>query len=148
MWILGLLYLEIITQRLEREFDINLITTTPGVVYKVNKINNEIADLQNPSTMPDPSQIKFIEEPWIKATIITPDEYLGSIIKICQDKRGIQKDLSYSGNRAVLVYELPLNEVVFDFYDRLKSITSGYASFDYEITGYKEGDLVKAWHFS
>ena len=93
--------------------------------------------------MPDPSQIKFIEEPWIKATVITPDEYLGSIIKICQDKRGIQKDLSYSGNRAVLVYELPLNEVVFDFYDKLKSITSGYASFDYEITGYKEGDLVK-----
>ncbi len=140
---LGLLHLEIITQRLEREFDINLITTTPGVVYKVNKINNEIVDLQNPTTMPDPSQIKFIEEPWIKATIITPDEYLGSIIKICQDKRGIQKDLSYSGNRAVLVYELPLNEVVFDFYDRLKSITSGYASFDYEIIGYKEGDLVK-----
>ena len=140
---LGLLHLEIITQRLEREFDINLITTTPGVVYKVNKINDEIVDLQNPTTMPDPSQIKFIEEPWIKATIITPDEYLGSIIKICQDKRGIQKDLSYSGNRAVLVYELPLNEVVFDFYDRLKSITSGYASFDYEITGYKEGNLVK-----
>ena len=105
---LGLLHLEIITQRLEREFDINLITTTPGVVYKVNKINNEMEDLQNPTTMPDPSQIKFIEEPWIKATIITPDEYLGSIIKICQDKRGIQKDLSYSGNRAVLVYELPL----------------------------------------
>jgi len=140
---LGLLHLEIITQRLEREFDINLITTTPGVVYKVNKINDEIVDLQNPTTMPDPSQIKFIEEPWIKATIITPDEYLGSIIKICQDKRGIQKDLSYSGNRAVLVYDLPLNEVVFDFYDRLKSITSGYASFDYEITGYKEGNLVK-----
>ena len=140
---LGLLHLEIITQRLEREFDINLITTTPGVVYKINKINGEIEDLQNPTTMPDPSQIKFIEEPWIKATIITPDQYLGSIIKICQDKRGIQKDLSYSGNRAVLVYELPLNEVVFDFYDRLKSITSGYASFDYEITGYKEGDLVK-----
>ncbi len=140
---LGLLHLEIITQRLEREFDINLITTTPGVIYKVNKINNEVVDLQNPTAMPDPSQVKFIEEPWIKATIITPDEYLGSIIKICQDKRGIQKDLSYSGNRAVLVYELPLNEVVFDFYDRLKSITSGYASFDYEITGYKEGNLVK-----
>tara|TARA_B100000700_G_scaffold193519_1_gene213072 strand:- start:27 stop:1835 length:1809 start_codon:yes stop_codon:yes gene_type:complete len=140
---LGLLHLEIITQRLEREFDINLITTTPGVVYKVNKIDGKVVDLQNPTTMPDPSQIKFIEEPWIKATIITPDEYLGSIIKICQDKRGIQKDLSYSGNRAVLVYELPLNEVVFDFYDRLKSITSGYASFDYEITDYKEGNLVK-----
>ncbi len=140
---LGLLHLEIITQRLEREFDINLITTTPGVVYKLNKINGEVTDLQNPTSMPDPSQIKLIEEPWIKATIITPDEYLGSIIKICQDKRGIQKDLSYSGNRAVLVYELPLNEVVFDFYDKLKSITSGYASFDYEITGYKEGNLVK-----
>jgi len=140
---LGLLHLEIITQRLEREFDINLITTTPGVVYKVSKINGEVVDLQNPTSMPDPSQIKFIEEPWIRATIITPDEYLGSIIKICQDKRGVQKDLSYSGNRAVLVYELPLNEVVFDFYDRLKSITSGYASFDYEITGYKEGNLVK-----
>ena len=140
---LGLLHLEIITQRLEREFDINLITTTPGVVYKVNKINGEIQNLQNPTNMPNPSHIKFIEEPWIKATIITPDEYLGSIIKICQDKRGIQKDLSYSGNRAVLIYELPLNEVVFDFYDRLKSITSGYASFDYEITRYKEGDLVK-----
>tara|TARA_Y100001970_G_scaffold290438_1_gene424166 strand:- start:3113 stop:4921 length:1809 start_codon:yes stop_codon:yes gene_type:complete len=140
---LGLLHLEIITQRLEREFDINLITTTPGVVYKVNKINGDIEDLQNPTTMPNPSQIKYIEEPWIRATIITPDEYLGSIIKICQDKRGIQKDLSYSGNRAVLVYELPLNEVVFDFYDKLKSITRGYASFDYEITGYREGDLVK-----
>ena len=140
---LGLLHLEIITQRLEREFDINLITTTPGVVYKLNKISGEVTDLQNPTSMPDPSQIKLIEEPWIKATIITPDEYLGSIIKICQDKRGIQKDLSYSGNRAVLVYELPLNEVVFDFYDKLKSITSGYASFDYEITGYKEGNLVK-----
>ncbi len=140
---LGLLHLEIITQRLEREFDINLITTTPGVVYKLNKINGDVTDLQNPTSMPDSTQIKFIEEPWIKATIITPDEYLGSIIKICQDKRGIQKDLSYSGNRAVLVYELPLNEVVFDFYDRLKSLTSGYASFDYEITDYKEGDLVK-----
>jgi len=140
---LGLLHLEIITQRLEREFDINLITTTPGVIYKVHKINSDIINLQNPSNMPDPSQIKMIEEPWIKATIITPDEYLGSIIKICQDKRGMQTNLTYSGNRAVLSYELPLNEVVFDFYDRLKSISSGYASFDYEITGYKEGDLVK-----
>ena len=140
---LGLLHLEIITQRLEREFDINLITTTPGVIYKVHKINSDIINLQNPSNMPDSSQIKMIEEPWIKATIITPDEYLGSIIKICQDKRGIQTNLTYSGNRAVLSYELPLNEVEFDFYDRLKSISSGYASFDYEITGYKEGDLVK-----
>jgi len=140
---LGLLHLEIITQRLEREFDINLITTTPGVVYKVYLNNGKIIDLQNPSSLPDPTYIKFIEEPWIKATIITPDQYLGSIIKICQDKRGIQTNLSYSGNRAVLNYELPLNEVVFDFYDRLKSLTSGYGSFDYEIIGHREGDLVK-----
>ena len=140
---LGLLHLEIITQRLEREFDINLLTTTPGVVYKVHLNNGDIVNLQNPSSLPDPTHIKFIEEPWIKATIITPDQYLGSIIKICQDKRGVQTNLTYSGNRAVLNYELPLNEVVFDFYDRLKSMTSGYGSFDYEITDYKEGDLVK-----
>jgi len=140
---LGLLHLEIITERLEREFDINLLTTTPGVVYKVNLNSGDIIDLQNPSSLPDPTQIKFIEEPWIKATIITPDEYLGSIIKICQDKRGKQTNLSYSGNRAVLNYEIPLNEVVFDFNDRLKSISSGYASFDYEIVGHREGDLVK-----
>jgi len=140
---LGLLHLEIITQRLEREFDINLITTTPGVIYKLNKRDGSIKELQNPTDMPDPTQIESIEEPWIKATIIAPDQYLGSIIKICQDKRGKQINLTYSGNRAVLIYELPLNEVVFDFYDRLKSISSGYASFDYEITGYKEGDLVK-----
>ena len=140
---LGLLHLEIITERLEREFDVNLITTTPGVIYKVHKVKGEVVDLQNPSSMPDPTQIIKIEEPWIKATIITPDEYLGSIIKICQDKRGIQTNLSYSGNRAVLSYDLPLNEVVFDFNDRLKSVSSGYASFDYEITGHKEGNLVK-----
>ena len=140
---LGLLHLEIITQRLEREFDLNLLTTTPGVVYKVHLNNGNIINLHNPSSLPDPTHIKSIEEPWIKATIITPDEYLGSIIKICQDKRGIQTNLSYSGNRAVLNYELPLNEVVFDFYDRLKSMTSGYGSFDYEITDYKEGNLVK-----
>ncbi len=140
---LGLLHLEIITQRLEREFDINLITTTPGVIYKLNKRDGSIKELQNPTDMPDPTQIESIEEPWIKATIITPDKFLGSIIKICQDKRGNQINLTYSGNRAVLIYELPLNEVVFDFYDRLKSISSGYASFDYEITGYKEGELVK-----
>ena len=140
---LGLLHLEIITERLEREFDVNLITTTPGVIYKLHKIKGEVVDLQNPSNMPDPTQIKKIEEPWINATIITPDEYLGSIIKICQDKRGIQTNLSYSGKRAVLSYNLPLNEVVFDFNDRLKSVSSGYASFDYEITGHKEGDLVK-----
>jgi len=140
---LGLLHLEIITERLEREFDINLLTTTPGVVYKVHLNNEEIIELQNPSSLPNPTHIKFIEEPWIKATIITPDEYLGSIIKICQNKRGIQKNLTYSGNRAVLNYELPLNEVVFDFNDRLKSMTSGYASFDYEIIEHREGDLVK-----
>ena len=140
---LGLLHLEIITERLEREFDVNLITTTPGVIYKVHKVKGDVIDLQNPSSMPDPTQITKIEEPWISATIITPDEYLGSIIKICQDKRGIQTNLNYSGNRAVLSYNLPLNEVVFDFNDRLKSVSSGYASFDYEITGHKEGDLVK-----
>jgi len=140
---LGLLHLEIITQRLEREFDINLITTTPGVVYKVYLNNGKVIDLQNPSSLPEPTHVKFIEEPWIKSTIITPDQYLGSIIKMCQDKRGIQTNLTYSGNRAVLNYELPLNEVVFDFYDRLKSMTSGYGSFDYEILEHREGDLVK-----
>ena len=140
---LGLLHLEIITQRLEREFDIALITTTPGVIYKINKRDGSVQELQNPVDMPDPTQILSIEEPWIKATIITPDQYLGSVIKTCQDKRGIQNNLTYSGNRAVLSYELPLNEVVFDFYDRIKSISSGYASFDYEIIGYREGDLVK-----
>ena len=140
---LGLLHLEIITERLEREFDINLLTTTPGVVYKVHMNKGDIIELQNPSSLPEPTLIKFIEEPWIKATIITPDQYLGPIIKVCQDKRGVQTNLSYSGNRAVLNYEIPLNEVVFDFNDRLKSMTSGYASFDYEIIGHKEGDLVK-----
>ncbi len=140
---LGLLHLEIISERLEREFDINLLTTTPGVVYKVHLNNGSIIELQNPSSLPDPTLIDLIEEPWIKATIITPDEYLGSIIKMCQEKRGIQTNLSYSGNRAVLNYELPLNEVVFDFNDRIKSMTSGYASFDYDIMEHREGDLVK-----
>ena len=140
---LGLLHLEIITERLEREFDLNLLTTTPGVVYKVHLNKGPIIELQNPSSLPDPTHIKLIEEPWIKATIITPDQYLGSIIKMCQDKRGIQTNLSYSGNRAVLNYEIPLNEVVFDFNDRLKSMTSGYGSFDYEIIEHREGDLVK-----
>ena len=140
---LGLLHLEIVTERLEREFDINLLTTTPGVVYKVHLNSGKIFDLQNPSSLPDPTLIKLIEEPWIKATIITPDQYLGSIIKLCQNKRGVQTNLTYSGNRAVLNYDIPLNEVVFDFNDRLKSMTSGYASFDYEITGHKEGSLVK-----
>ena len=140
---LGLLHLEIITERLEREFDITLIASTPGVIYKIKKRNGSVQELQNPTDMPDPTQILSIKEPWIKATIITPDQYLGSVIKICQDKRGVQNNLTYSGNRAVLTYELPLNEVVFDFYDRIKSVSSGYASFDYEITGYKEGNLVK-----
>jgi GTP-binding protein LepA len=140
---LGLLHLEITTERLEREFDVSLITTTPGVIYKVHKEKGEIMDLQNPSNMPDPTHIEKIEEPWIKATIITPDEYLGTIIKICQDKRGVQTNLTYSGSRAVLSYELPLNEIVFDFNDKLKSVSSGYASFEYEITGHREGDLVK-----
>ena len=140
---LGLLHLEIVTERLEREFDINLLTTTPGVVYKVHMNNGEVKNLQNPSNLPEPNLIKFIEEPWIKATIITPDQYLGAIMKLCQNKRGVQTNLSYSGNRAVVNYEIPLNEVVFDFNDRLKSMTSGYASFDYEIIGHKEGDLVK-----
>ena len=140
---LGLLHLEIITQRLEREFDLNLLTTTPGVVYKVYLNNGNVINLHNPSSLPDPTYINLIEEPWIKATIITPDQYLGSIIKLCQDKRGIQTNLTYSGARAVLNYELPLNEVVFDFYDRLKSMTSGYGSFDYEIVDHREGDLVK-----
>ena len=128
---------------LEREFDVSLITTTPGVIYKVHTRKGEVINLQNPTNMPDPSLIEKIEEPWIKATIITPDEYLGTIIKICQDKRGLQTNLEYSGKRAVLSYELPLNEVVFDFNDRLKSVTSGYASYDYELLGYREGNLVK-----
>ena len=140
---LGLLHLEIAVQRLDREYDLNLITTTPGVVYKLEKLDGTKNDLQNPSSMPEPNYIKAIKEPWINATLITPDEYLGSIIKLCEEKRGLQKNLSYSGNRAVLKYELPLNEVVFDFYDRLKSISSGYASFDYEISEYKKGDLIK-----
>ncbi len=140
---LGLLHLEIVVQRLEREYDINLITTTPGVVYKLETNNGKIIDLQNPTNMPEPSIIKSIKEPWIIATIITPDEYLGSIIKLCEDKRGIQKDMNYSGNRVVLKYDMPLNEVVFDFYDKIKSITSGYASFDYEISEYREGNLIK-----
>ena len=140
---LGLLHLEIITQRLEREFDVNLITTTPGVIYKIKKNNGETLNLQNPTNMPDPSQIEKIEEPWIKATIITPDEYLGSIIKFARINEVFKQIKTYSGKRAVLAYEMPLNEVVFDFYDRLKSVSSGYASFDYEIIGHREGELVK-----
>jgi GTP-binding protein LepA len=140
---LGLLHLEIIQERLTREYDLDLITTAPSVVYKVFKNDGSMIELHNPADMPDPVYIEHIEEPWIEATIFVPDEYLGSILKLCQDRRGIQKNLTYVAGRAQVVYELPLNEVVFDFYDRLKSISRGYASFDYHQTGYVEGDLVK-----
>ncbi len=140
---LGLLHLEIIQERLEREFDLDLITTAPSVVYRVHLTNGELKELHNPADMPDVMRIKEIEEPWIKATIFVPDEYLGSILKLCQDRRGVQLELTYAGARAMLVYRLPLNEVVFDFYDRLKSVSRGYASFDYQIDGYELGDLVK-----
>ncbi|MFP1132497.1 translation elongation factor 4 [Asticcacaulis sp. W401b] len=140
---LGLLHLEIIQERLSREFNLDLIATAPSVVYKIYMNNGDVIDLHNPADMPDPVKIDHIEEPWIKATIFTPDDYLGAVIKLCQDRRGIQTDLSYVGSRAMAVYELPLNEVVFDFYDRLKSISKGYASFDYTIEEYREGDLVK-----
>ncbi|MCE7796114.1 translation elongation factor 4 [Sphingobium sufflavum] len=141
---LGLLHLEIIQERLTREYDLDLITTAPSVVYKIQLThgNGEI-ELHNPADMPDPTRIADIEEPWIEAVIYCPDEYLGSILKLCQDRRGIQKNLTYVGGRAQATYELPLNEVVFDFYDRLKSISRGYASFDYHQIGYREGDLVK-----
>jgi GTP-binding protein LepA len=140
---LGLLHLEIIQERLSREFDLDLIATAPSVVYKILQRDGEVMDLHNPADMPDPMKIETIEEPWIKATILTPDEYLGSVLKLCQDRRGVQVDLSYVGSRAKVIYELPLNEVVFDFYDRLKSVSKGYASFDYSIIGYREGDLVR-----
>jgi GTP-binding protein LepA len=139
---LGLLHLEIIQERLEREFNLDLITTAPSVIYKVHLTNGTMRELHNPVDMPDPSQIELIEEPWIKATVLTPDEYLGSILQLCNDRRGEQVELTYVGNRAMLVYKLPLNEVVFDFYDRLKSISRGYASFDYTLDEYREGDLV------
>ena len=140
---LGLLHLEIIQERLSREFDLDLIATAPSVVYRIFLTNGERVELHNPADMPDPVKVDHIEEPWIKATIITPDDYLGSVIKLCQDRRGEQRELSYVGSRAMVVYDLPLNEVVFDFYDRLKSVSKGYASFDYAIEGYREGDLVK-----
>jgi GTP-binding protein LepA len=145
---LGLLHLEIIQERLIREYDLDLITTAPSVVYKLNlsHTKNEdakVIELHNPADMPDVNRIESIEEPWIEATIYSPDEYLGPILKLCQDRRGIQKNLTYVGGRAQLVYELPLNEVVFDFYDRLKSMSKGYASFDYHQIGHREGDLVK-----
>jgi len=139
---LGLLHLEIIQERLEREFDLDLITTAPSVVYQIYLTNGEMMALHNPADMPDPVKIDHIEEPWIKATIFVPDEFLGGVLTLCEERRGIQLDLTYAGSRAMIVYRLPLNEVVFDFYDRLKSISRGYASFDYQMDGYTEGDLV------
>ncbi len=139
---LGLLHLEIIQERLEREFNLDLITTAPSVVYQIHLTNGEMLPLHNPVDMPDPVRIAHIEEPWIRATIMVPDEYLGSVLALCEERRGVQKDLTYAGARAMVVYRLPLNEVVFDFYDRLKSVSRGYASFDYQMDGYAEGDLV------
>jgi GTP-binding protein LepA len=140
---LGLLHLEIIRERLEREFNLDLIATAPSVIYRVYLTDGTMRELHNPADMPEPQRIAKIEEPWIEATILVPDEHLGSVLKLCEDRRGRQKNLSYAGARALVVYELPLNEVVFDFYDRLKSVSRGYASFDYHIIGYEEGDLVK-----
>lgn len=140
---LGLLHLEIIQERLEREFNLDLIATAPSVVYKLLLTDGSEMELHNPADMPDPMKIEEIREPWIRATILTPDEYLGAILKLCQDRRGVQADLSYVGSRAMVTYDLPLNEVVFDFYDRLKSVSKGYASFDYHLSDYKAGDLVK-----
>jgi GTP-binding protein LepA len=140
---LGLLHLEIIQERLEREFNLDLISTAPSVVYHLRMTDGALKELHNPADMPDVMKIDAIEEPWIRATILTPDEYLGAVLKLCQDRRGIQIDLNYVGKRAMVVYDLPLNEVVFDFYDRLKSVSKGYASFDYHISDYREGDLVK-----
>jgi len=140
---LGLLHLEIIRERLEREFNLDLITTAPSVVYDIYLTDGSKIELHNPADMPDPVRIDHIEEPWIKATIMAPDEYLGGILKLCEERRGVQQDLTYAGARAMVVYELPLNEVVFDFYDRLKSVSKGYASFDYQLIDHRAGDLVK-----
>jgi len=140
---LGLLHLEIVQERLSREYDLDLISTAPSVVYKITLNSGKEIELHNPADYPDPTHIASISEPWIKATIMVPDDYLGPVLTLCTEKRGEQRDLTYVGNRAMAVYELPLNEVVFDFYDRLKSVTKGYASFDYEMTEYREGDLVK-----
>ena len=140
---LGLLHLEIIRDRFELEFNLELVTTAPSVVYKINMKDGSIINLHNPTDMPDPVKVDSISEPWIKSTILVPDEFLGSVLELCTTKRGVQQNLNYAGNRALVEYKLPLNEVVFDFYDRLKSITKGYASFDYEITGYEINDLVK-----
>jgi len=140
---LGLLHLEIVRERLEREFNIDLITTAPSVIYRVYLTDGSMVEMHNPADMPDPARIDRIEEPWIKATILVPDDYLGAVLKLCEDRRGTQIDLTYAGSRAMLVYRLPLNEVVFDFYDRLKSVTRGYASFDYSIEEYEAGNLVR-----
>ena len=140
---LGLLHLEVIRDRLEREYDIDLITTAPSVIYQIHMRDGSVLEMHNPADMPDPTHIDHIEEPRIKATIMVPDDYLGDVLKLCQDRRGIQMDLTYAGSRAMVVYDLPLNEVVFDFYDRLKSVTKGYASFDYQMHGYREDALVK-----
>ncbi len=140
---LGLLHLEIIRERIEREFNVDIITTAPSVIYKVNLRDGTHLDLHNPADLPDQTLIESIEEPWIEATILVPDDYLGSVLKLCEDRRGRQKQLTYAGSRAMVVYDLPLNEVVFDFYDRLKSVSRGYASFDYKMIGYEEGDLVR-----
>ncbi|WND01364.1 translation elongation factor 4 [Temperatibacter marinus] len=140
---LGMLHLEIIQERLYREFDLELITTSPSVIYRMHMKNGDVLELHNPADMPDVVKIDLIEEPWIEATILVPDDYLGAVLKLCEDKRGIQQDLSYAGSRAMLKYKLPLNEVVYDFYDKLKSVSRGYASFDYEMAGYDQSDLVK-----
>ena len=140
---LGLLHLEVIRDRIEREYDIELITTAPSVIYYIYMNDGSFIQLHNPADMPDLSKVDHLEEPRIKATILVPDEYLGDVLKLCQDRRGIQEDLTYAGSRAMVVYDLPLNEVVFDFYDRLKSVTKGYASFDYQMTGYRQDNLVK-----
>jgi GTP-binding protein LepA len=140
---LGLLHLEIIEERLEREFNLELIATAPSVIYRIHMTDGEVLELHNPADMPEVTKIDKIEEPWIRATVMVPDDYLGAVLKLCQDRRGEQIELTYAGNRAMVIYRLPLNEVVFDFYDRLKSVSRGYASFDYHLEGYHEGDLVK-----
>ena len=140
---LGLLHLEIVQQRLDREFDLDLISTVPSVVYRLHLTDGDVPEMHNPADMPDPVRIAYIEEPWIRATIMVPDGYLGGVLKLCEERRGTQRELTYAGGRAMVVYDLPLNEVVFDFYDRLKSVSRGYASFDYQVVGYEKGDLVK-----
>ena len=140
---LGLLHLEIIQERLQREFNLDLITTAPSVIYRVHLKNNELKEIHNPTDWPDPIHIENVEEPWIRATILVPDDFLGPVLALCQERRGEQIELTYAGTRAMAVYKLPLNEVVFDFYDRLKSVSRGYASFDYQLEGYREGELVK-----